>query len=744
MNIDFEKLEYTPLLQRNQTVWWINLWPPVEPVVSIAADAMQIKATTGLGKTQAAISLIANDPWFRKKEIHFYTPDHKHSDEVAKQARAHGLRVVVMAGRTLNSDSPGYCARYKVTDKVAKAGLNVYRTCCQGSSGSGRKTCPFFEECPYLKQWADDKPAFRIFNHVYVFLPKPKRDGEGLPEAALAIVDESVVQKSVEEHSFHVDRLEDPFLEAANEHLQNSSDFQTALTERNVDALWAWDCAEACDPEGQREIHPETDEKEALKKLDEITQKEALGVTAFYRAIAKEIEFERPIQAIRIARDEKVRVNGQNERQNRVHVFTLKECFISPATPIIILDADASLELNQKVFGRNIISVEIHAKQNAEVIQVYSTSLSNYKLLIEKTNYPALEKVSAIVARETKRGGRVLVIMPKNVEIGLSISRQLEVRNKTNFWHGAEVAHFGAIRGKDCWKGFDTVVIIGRNEPPGKAVDVLMRGLFSDEAGERDFIGEKRFPKQPRGYRLKDQSNFGVKTSVHPDPLGQLLLEQIRESETTQAIGRLRLVHAEKPKRVVIICSVPVDMTVDELVTLDELAGTPGRTGPIGRLRLAMDQVGILPLGARDLACAFPKIFPSKSSANDALKALSAMVRGGTASEPHSDLTSGATAPQGCGRQVDPSTPDESAQLRSGLIASPGRQIPTNGQRLNGGEYQIEYLLGVHPHYRRATYRRAGQRGKASKALIDTSRHSDPKFALSELLGQEIAMFEMP
>jgi len=59
-----------------------------------------------------------------------------------------------------------------------------------------------------------------------------------------------------------------------------------------------------------------------------------------------------------------------------------------------------------------------------------------------------------------------------------------------------------------------------------------------------------------------------VVVQVHPDPRVQLLLEQIRECETVQAIDRLRLLRDHPDgvdRQVFILSSVPVDITVDHL-----------------------------------------------------------------------------------------------------------------------------------------------------------------------------------
>ncbi len=100
----------------------------------------------------------------------------------------------------------------------------------------------------------------------------------------------------------------------------------------------------------------------------------------------------------------------------------------------------------------------------------------------------------------------------------------------------------------------------------------------------------------------------------------------------------------------------------------------------------------MLPLGARDLWRAHPELFPSKARAKDALDA----------AKDH---------PMGAG--------------------------------LNGGRNHI-ILFGIPPHLiRTATYRRAGQLGHASRVIYDSTRHSDPRAALSKLLGEEIIQFDV-
>jgi hypothetical protein len=91
------------------------------------------------------------------------------------------------------------------------------------------------------------------------------------------------------------------------------------------------------------------------------------------------------------------------------------------------------------------------------------------------------------------------------------------------------------------------------------------------------------------------------------------VVEQIREAEMIQAIDRLRLVHNEKRKTVYILCNIPLDFPVDELVTWNQLTGD----------RLLSDALAeceergwdALPLAAKELCRLFPALWATSKAA---------------------------------------------------------------------------------------------------------------------------------
>ena len=80
-----------------------------------------------------------------------------------------------------------------------------------------------------------------------------------------------------------------------------------------------------------------------------------------------------------------------------------------------------------------------------------------------------------------------------------------------------------------------------------------------------------------------------------------------------QAIDRLRLIHSARKKTVVILCNIPLDLPVDELVTWRELVGD-------GRLARALERCEekdweALPLASAELARLFPELWETEKAA---------------------------------------------------------------------------------------------------------------------------------
>ena len=228
-----------------------------------------------------------------------------------------------------------------------------------------------------------------------------------------------------------------------------------------------------------------------------------------------------------------------------------------PDVPTLLIDADANPDLLKQFFGCDVPVEDISVERQAEVIQFKDKTFS---------------------AGATKDGSTLAQQAARFIEGVADTGQTLVVSNKdTKAWFQAQnipnvtFDHFNNLRGVNLYKDYQNIVIVGRNEPSAIALEKLARGLWYDaeepfrlldeESGNYPLIPEKR------GYRLRDGHGSSI-TQVHPYWRCQALLEQMRESESTQAIDRLRLLrpHSEGlQRRVFILCSVPLDVTVDHL-----------------------------------------------------------------------------------------------------------------------------------------------------------------------------------
>ena len=105
--------------------------------------------------------------------------------------------------------------------------------------------------------------------------------------------------------------------------------------------------------------------------------------------------------------------------------------------------------------------------------------------------------------------------------------------------------------GLNDYASFDNVIILGREQPAASGMSDQARAMWWDSEeplrGLQDKSGNLPYMNEPRGYRGIQRGS--VQVQVHPDRRAQLLLEQVREAESEQALDRLRLLRGEGKQR---------------------------------------------------------------------------------------------------------------------------------------------------------------------------------------------------
>jgi broad specificity phosphatase PhoE len=293
---------------------------------------------------------------------------------------------------------------------------------------------------------------------------------------------------------------------------------------------------------------------------------------------------------------------------------------------LLVLDGTANAEILKQFVPALVAAPEIRVRRNARVIQVsnstfYKGSLIKRATASDGTRKPEpkarLLEVADFIER-TACKGKTLVVTNKPVRCVLTGEDAHGSLPISAPYRGADIAHFGNLRGSNEFERHEIVIILGRDEPSVADAERRAMAIWYDtkepiRPARRDYKGQVNYPVKTRRYQMSNGTKKSGNVSVHPDPRVQAVVEQAREAEMIQAIDRLRLIHTEKRKTVYILCSIPLDIPVDELVTWKQLTGDRRLADALAEC----DERGwnALPLAAKELTRLFPALLNTKKAA---------------------------------------------------------------------------------------------------------------------------------
>jgi hypothetical protein len=556
-----------------------------------------IKITSGAGKTTSLCNelvkvLQAARNAGEAKVAHFYLSTHELKNEIASRLATldRSLKIANIMGRIR-----GTCERHELTSSLRELRVSIQRTCCDASSehDSGfalftkEKKCPDFDNCRYQKQFENAADIY-LFSKVY--LQAGRRSDVAAPD--FVIIDEEFIRSLVEVREAGLEdllKLPPTVSSATRLAVQTVRDALAAgdpvlarLKAAGFGAVSLRQCAHDINRFRQRKLRwllpgmpPEVIAAGAMRAGPEHVAFMALT------AISHEMG---------TSRDESYSVVYSD---SRLFVRLLRD---SPAlsTPTLVLDATADEELTRVVLpGAHFHAIEL--ARNAHVVQIRDRRLSRFALTKHVDKDRNLALVQASLDRITAR-----------YKSGLLVTF-IDVENAFHLPHEWNVAHFGNIRGIDAHKDLEAVVLVGTYLPPVQSVEHEAGALAARLPEERDFQGS--YTTMERAFRLREGM---VSASIwgHPDAFAQRVLEQKREAEMLQAIDRLRLVHAPSKKPVFILSNLPLDIAVNETVTLGQLAGEDDLVGQL------LDHFGgAIPLRGALLHEHRPDLFPTEKAA---------------------------------------------------------------------------------------------------------------------------------
>lgn len=625
------------------------------------APVLAIKATQGVGKSTIAREVLGTfDLNHFSGDAVFYAPTLALAEEAAAHAAELDTSGHVTRGRAaVNPAGQGgerMCQRHELADQVMRAGLQIKPTICRRINYDGETVeCPHASGCAYLMQWyfLRSQNELRFESSQYLTL-----SGDGSArELGLRVVDESIWRLFTRTADIPLDvwtRLRSgDGLKSRNKQQQAAAEElaidATAVSLQVLAALQAGrsplsianDAGEAYSAEIFRELAkiergpdilgggPDDSTDELSERIAEhggAADPHAGSRAALWSVLADCVERElETTERVRLVRG--VPAPGTGEIRDVIRVTWLAEA--PRNVPVLLLDADADPVILDRLYpGARIASFEV--EPNAHVVQLTDRTFSKSSLDKPTNRTEVAALVRSEVYRDKLDGERgVLAIASREVvkwmfeDAGHDLSDmdqdQASEFMRETVLHGARWLWFGpASLGRNDWKDFGTALVIGREELPVQVLEDQGRALFGDSSEPLSFVepeerGLVLMPQQMLAVTMRDGSSWATRGRAHPDSRIRAIQGQSRECAARQAIERLRLVNADRQKRVVIASAVPVpSLPVDELKSWDQLKPTRFEAA---MAEAALNNGGILRLSAAGLAADAPMTFGSAKAA---------------------------------------------------------------------------------------------------------------------------------
>ena len=357
----------------------------------------------------------------------------------------------------------------------------------------------------------------------------------------------------------------------------------------------------------------------ALHALEAHGRHQGRGIAAVLAQLARDIEAGRTV-SIGVEMDANHHATTAGGRKVRLPI--IRRHGLAPSigaargVALLLLDADADIAVNRRLFGDDLRPFTVPAVRQAYVIQVSDAAVAKSSLappdrLPNNAAKAATlrQRVAGLVDTETADGKRVLVVAPLQVRRALT-GEDGKLDTYAN-WCGAELTHFGRHLGVNRWSAFGTVVVVGREELPPVTAERMARAVWCDANVALNLTG--KFTTALRCHDMRNGQAQAVSVRVHADARVQALVEMSRERAVAQAIDRLRLIHRDpsKPARVIVLSNLPIPgLVVDRLLPLDDaLSG-----GTVWECAMARMPGGVLPLAVNYLAVYMIDLFGSLRS----------------------------------------------------------------------------------------------------------------------------------
>lgn len=554
--------------------------------------ALTFKVSAGVGKTSTALRLLAKHgrALLARGHVLIYVPTLDLAERAAADLRKLNSRlpITVIRGRLAVNPESGkpMCERSDLVEQVMNLVPSVTQALCRTEKGGEMIEAPCASGCSYLaqKDAVGAKIHFLAHNYLEAFPPLDRDTA-----TALRIIDEkvwptlvSVTDIYVEEFmrapkpGFPPELLADLTMAKSGivGALQIGCDVRAHLLSLGLDKekLELLSNGESVSRD-RLEIVPR-DNSEKITYLVNTYDRRALYASRKRQALFDILASDEALGPNRLTIEDQKDATGLRQV---IRLYRVAE--IDRDAPLLMLDADADAAIAERLApGTDFAKIE--TKPQAEIVQISDRTLSDTWLLDPKDGADRRAKILKIIEREVTRadGNCVLVVATKSVlkkihedagqPVGVHIDDDLRrvLKGATPRWFGTKML------GVNDYERYRTIVIVGRLQPGIEYMKKQARCLFSDAEAPLSNLAAGPLPEQDSVRVMRDGSSQAAKVRTHPDYRVEAVLRQTRECGTLQAIARLRLVSPNHPKRVIVLCSMPLpDFPITKLTSLEAL-----------------------------------------------------------------------------------------------------------------------------------------------------------------------------
>jgi hypothetical protein len=574
--------------------------------------AFVIEVAAGFGKTAEAIQAIAES---RDRFYEVYVATLCLAEEWKQRIlELNPDKVVsVIYGRSaVREGREPPCRKHELAEQLTEHGFSIFPNLCLYNSGNEKPAiaCEHWDSCAYINQF--DRADVHIYTHSYLPLGRNLLQ-DRIPD--VVVIDESFWAACIEEVRIPLALLTHQSLPetlsqvcTALSHAITTAPQTIGPIIREARDTMEYEKALTALRQSLCGIKPSMTEREIKEQL-----KRRISFTPVAKLLAQlgaEAKHRDTPQSIDYDHDK-----GVVTLQYRMPITRFSGpypgCYYARQPDVVILDASASHAIISRFFEIKH-HYKIRVKRNARVVQCISTRCSTTSITPDKNSNQVsreaaqkrLQGIQQLIDTTVASNDRVLVGGPSAVVGNTRTDTESLLINPS----GEELAHFGAIRGIDSWKDCDTVIVIGRNQPPANAVENYGRALYHDDPQPLMLTGE--WIEEARGYSHAKEK-IGVMVQVHPDSRMQEVHEQLREHETLQLVDRARLIHNDQTKTVILLSNLPLDIDVDELPLWNEIINGGNRL----ERAWAAQTAGVMPLNPAWLAEHHADLWPSMGAA---------------------------------------------------------------------------------------------------------------------------------